>query len=315
MLGAVFSTILIKLVFNTDYVVPRFYTSTAELFLGISLGLNITTSLFTDLGKYLPVIILFIFLSLVSSILCGIYLHWKKQIDLPTALYSMVPGAAFQMIVLGKQQGASVEIIGSIHILRMLLVIIIPILIGSFVKANAIAIEPSPLLDFGLDVEHLLVIGAVMLGSFIMFKLRIPINIIIGSMTAVAIIQFIYGEVTPLGGSYMSLTQIIIGVTVGSSISRSTITALRDIIIPVFLTVIILIAFNIGLSWIFTIIGHGNFISALFSFAPGGLTEMTVAAKSLGGDEVLVASIHIIRLLLIILFVPAFIKWLIRKRQ
>lgn len=315
MLGAVIGTITIKLIFNSSYHIPRQFTTIAELFLGISLGLNISIGLITEMGKLFPIIITFIFISLICSTLAGYYLYRKQILDLPTALYAMVPGAAFQMAVLGKEQGGSYEIIGSVHILRMLLVIVTPIMIGFWLNENQLAEEKMYLFDFQLNLLQVLLLVVATLGSFIAIKLKVPVGIIIGSMTSAAILQSFIGNINPLEGIYTFYTQIIIGVAVGASVSRKTINTLTTILLPTLIVIISIIGLGLGLSCIFVLLTNVDYITALFSFAPGGLTEMTIAAKVLGGEGVFVATIHIIRLLIIFLLVPRLLIWIINKEK
>lgn len=54
-----------------------------------------------------------------------------------------------------------------------------------------------------------------------------------------------------------------------------------------------------------------DLISALFSSAPGGLTDMTLIAAELGADGVKVAGMHMIRLVSVIACYPTLIQLIV----
>ena len=54
-----------------------------------------------------------------------------------------------------------------------------------------------------------------------------------------------------------------------------------------------------------------DLVTALFSCAPGGLTDMTLIAADLGADGVKVAGMHMIRLVSVIALYPLMINYLV----
>ncbi|RYG72527.1 hypothetical protein EU245_10000 [Lentibacillus lipolyticus] len=56
-----------------------------------------------------------------------------------------------------------------------------------------------------------------------------------------------------------------------------------------------------------------TYSTAFLSTAPGGMVEMGLTAAAVGGDVSVVTSYQLFRLLVIMLFVPFFFKWLAGK--
>ncbi|WP_276245352.1 AbrB family transcriptional regulator [Virgibacillus profundi] len=53
--------------------------------------------------------------------------------------------------------------------------------------------------------------------------------------------------------------------------------------------------------------------TANLSIAPGGLFEMVLTASSVGGDPAIVSALQLTRILIIVVFVPPLLGWILRK--
>ena len=58
-----------------------------------------------------------------------------------------------------------------------------------------------------------------------------------------------------------------------------------------------------------------NIKTALLSIAPGGLFEMVLTAEAVGGDPAVVSALQLVRVLVIILFVPPVMKLLFQRKD
>lgn len=66
--------------------------------------------------------------------------------------------------------------------------------------------------------------------------------------------------------------------------------------------VLIIIAIAVGLAAIIAQLTPHEFGTLLLAFAPAGVTEMVLTAKELGFEAPLITTIHLARLILIVLF-------------
>src|SRR5690606_21705204 len=109
--------------------------------------------------------------------------------------------------------------------------------------------------------------------------------------------------------------QLILGLDLGYSVSVENIKKSAKYCLYYFFLNIGVILFTFLMGFLFTLFTPMNIVSAILSFAPGGLVEMAVTAQEVGGDPAIVGSLQMIRLLIIVLFLPFLLKWVMNKFQ
>jgi uncharacterized protein len=145
--------------------------------------------------------------------------------------------------------------------------------------------------------------------------LGLPAGVLIGTAAGVAAGQFALGfpSLPSLPGGN-SLLLIMVGLFVGSRITRTSLSYGARSLLPASLLAAILLFVGVlsalFVSWAFAV----DLRTALFAAAPGGITEMSTVGASLGADGAVVASIHLVRILLTILAV-AVISRILKDRQ
>ena len=104
------------------------------------------------------------------------------------------------------------------------------------------------------------------------------------------------------------IVQIVAGAMIGLRINASTFADLKAIIFPALIMVfsVVIIGFIIGFM-LYRFTGM-DLATALFASAPGGLTEMTLAADSMGAEAPKVAMLQMLRLTCVISLMPFIIK-------
>lgn len=150
-----------------------------------------------------------------------------------------------------------------------------------------------------------LIMGLV--GGFLGIKLKIPAGAMIGSMI------FVGGYNVLTNGAHMPtnfklIAQIVIGCTVGLNFTMDSVLGLKKIIIPSIILVIGLTTLSIILGYIIHKATGIDLPTALFSAAPGGLTDMTIMSESFGAQTHIVALLHLIRLTTVLIVLPAVIR-------
>ncbi len=108
------------------------------------------------------------------------------------------------------------------------------------------------------------------------------------------------------------IAQFIIGLAVGARYSGITAEELRKYVVAGVANTAIIGALSVIL--IFAVVRTLRLepLDALLSFLPGGQPEMAVIALVAGSDVAFVATHHILRMLLVILFAQAISGWLRR---
>jgi hypothetical protein len=148
---------------------------------------------------------------------------------------------------------------------------------------------------------------AASLGGFIGYKLKLPAGTFIGAMVASAI----YNIIT--AGGYIPIemrlgAQVVIGAYIGLSFSRESLGQIRDMIGPIIVMVIGLFMASILLGLFVSKVTGVDLVTAMLGSSPGGLTEMSIIADSYDADVSKVVIMHLMRLIGVVVILPALIK-------
>lgn len=150
-----------------------------------------------------------------------------------------------------------------------------------------------------------LIVGII--GGYIGIKLKIPAGAMIGSMI------FVGGYNVLTSGAHVPynfklIAQIVIGCTIGLNFTMDSVLGLKKIIIPSIILVIGLTTLSVILGYTIHKFTGIDLPTALFSAAPGGLTDMTIMSESFGAKTHIVALLHLIRLTTVLTVLPMVIK-------
>ena len=146
-----------------------------------------------------------------------------------------------------------------------------------------------------------LVVGAA--GGLIAHRLRVPSGALLGSMVAVGIYNCLGFD------SYMPVqarigVQIVIGCLLGLRLNREAFVQLKTVIRPVLIIVPSLLTFGMVTGFILHKVFGFDVYTAFLSSTPGGLTELSLLAATLGGDGPKVAVMHTFRLITVVTTTP-----------
>lgn len=156
----------------------------------------------------------------------------------------------------------------------------------------------------------ILTLIAAVIGGFIGLRLRIPAGALIGSIIASAIFNIITAKgFLPL--NFRLAAQMVVGGYIGLSFSRNSLIQIKENIVPLVIMVASLFVFSILLGLLLYKITNIDLITALLGSAPGGLTEMAIIADSYGADISTVATMHLIRIMSVVIFLPAIMRKII----
>lgn len=150
-----------------------------------------------------------------------------------------------------------------------------------------------------------LIIGAC--GAAVFLVLTAPLPWMLGPMTAVALTAL--AGATPFIPSWLrALVSSVIGLMLGSSFIPEMFARMPSWI-PSLCGLLLVSLITTGVVTIyFRRIGRYDPVSAYFSAAPGGLSDMTIIGGVMGGNETLISLSHTIRLLTVVVLVPLWFR-------
>lgn len=159
----------------------------------------------------------------------------------------------------------------------------------------------------------LLTIAVAAAGGAYCVKLKIPAGALIGSMLSVAALNIITGSNVEFPAQVRFLTQITTGAFVGAKIRKTDVYALREVLVPVLILTACMLGFAVASGWMLARYTRLNLVTALFSAAPAGIADMTLASVSFHADSAKVALLQMIRLISVLAFTPGLAKYMSRK--
>lgn len=164
-----------------------------------------------------------------------------------------------------------------------------------------------------LITEVSMIIALALVSYWLFTKLHLPAPLIMGPMVSIGLIQILGAGLHELPMSMISIFQIIIGLSIGAKINHKN---LRDIK-SIWRSSLVIAVYTLVSTAVMTFLIRNyttDFATALFSAAPGGITEMTVLALSYNSEIAIVSTFQFVRLIVIVSIIPVIAK-LIKGKQ
>lgn len=160
-----------------------------------------------------------------------------------------------------------------------------------------------------------LIYGALcgIIGGVLARYYNVPGGAFIGSMfgTAVYSATLNGGVVIPL--NLRIVIQIAAGILIGTTVKRELFQGDPYVFVWGIVGAISFLLVGLFFAWLAIRLGHLDTATAIFGFAPGGLTGMSVAAEEEGAIAAKVVIMHVSRVFLLFFTVPFLVRWLISK--
>jgi membrane AbrB-like protein len=271
--------------------------------IGVLIGTQITPELLAEahhLAWSAMAIGLFVLLSIAYNF--SIFRHIGGY-DTPTALYAGMPGGLYESIAMGDEAGADPARLMLQQFLRVIVVVtMVPIglslWLGEAVGTAGGMTLAKPDVPWSILPVTL---GAIFAGIALGHLLRLPAGQLIGPMAVGAALSLTGMTQIDIPQWLINLSLIVIGTALGTrfrALSRRQVAqgvGLSALSVGGMLMLAGVIAFVLGRAT------EQDFDVMFVSFAPGGVTEMTLVALSLSGNPAIVTLHHITRILLTVL--------------
>ena len=159
----------------------------------------------------------------------------------------------------------------------------------------------------------LLFIGTV--GGKVAQYAKMPGGSLLGAMFAAGVFSLVVADPRPLPEDLRMVALLLLGVSIGSSVDRAMFLRIRRALVPAMGAILILIATGFGLGWAIYRIAPTDLtlITILLGSMPGGASGMAAVAGDLGGDVRLVASLHMVRQIIVFGILPLVLRRLVGR--
>lgn len=143
-------------------------------------------------------------------------------------------------------------------------------------------------------------------------KLKLPAPAMLGSMLAVGVTNVIFSYASlPLAVKIFA--QAISGAFIGMQITRRDVANFRFLIRPFVFLAVLLTVNTVIMGFVIHQLCGLDLTTALLSCVAGGVTDISLIAMEMQADAGTVALMQTSRLVCVLLFFPAWIKWMTRK--
>ena len=291
--------------------IPKTLRNVMVMILGVMLGSGFTPAILGRLGEWSVSLSGLAVYMVVATVVGVQYLRRAAKLDPVTSYFTATPGGLNEMVMVGTQMGGDTRTMALAHALRvMLVVIVIPFAfqaLGLYDPAKKGTLGP-PLLSLSLKDVALLTACAV--GYPVAKALRIPAAQIVGPMLLSAAIHLAGLTEGKPPGLLVAAAQVVIGASLGCRFTGLEVRRIgRDSLTAVGLTALML-GVTAAAAWVVDEATGLGLAALILAFAPGGLAEMTLVALALNIDVALVATHHMVRIILIVTLAPAaFLLW------
>lgn len=234
------------------------------------------------------------------------YLRGVAGYDPVTAYYSAAPGGITSMSLIGESLGADLRIVSLGHATRILVVVsTIPLW---YRLAEHVEVPVVPNMGMALSALTLeeagVLIALGVVGVPIAKLLRIPTPGLIGPMILSAITHLLgWVEIGP-PNELVAAAQVVVGAAIGCRFVGLSFREVRTIMAHAAAVALLYVAVAAIAGWLSAPFVGVSQTAMVLALSPGGLAEMSLIALAIGIETAFVSSMHILRIMGIVLLAP-----------
>ncbi len=315
MLGAMTAT-TIGAFAGLEMVVPDRMRGLMIGVLGVMVGTAFSPELLARLVGWLGgVALLAVFIVVVSA--C-IYLYFRRVagFDPTTAYFSSTPGGLTVMVIIGEAMGGDSRAIALVQSVRVLAVVsLVPLYFRLVEGVAAPVVQPVALGLAITPTDALSLTAGGVIGFLVAAGLRIPAAPLVGPMAVSAALHIAGFSEARVPTLLIAMAQIVVGTTVGCRFVGFALAQVWRTLLLALGSSLIMIVFAAGTAWIAGSYGIASPAALFLALAPGGLAEMSLVALGLGIDAAFVTTMHVVRIVFVVVAAPLVFAWPRRRRR
>lgn len=291
--------------------------------IGYGLGEGVRLATCKDLCTQIPAISSSTFIVIGVSALYAYYISRRTAIAFSSSLIGNMPGGMTQMLLIGEEiKGTDQNVILVMQTIRLLsTIVVIPFVVthaiepgaGDLAHAAAAAVQTA--VTAVQWWEYPIVLLAVLFSVGAAVKVKFPSAYMLGPLLAVALLNIFWHQVPHMPIGVLRFAQFFVGVQMGANIQLERMKSLRYALPLIIFSSVVIIALCFGLSiWVSDLYGY-SLATAFLAMAPGGITEMSITALSVGADVAVILSYQLFRLIVLSTLMPVLITWYFNRKQ
>ena len=291
---------------------PRLVLSIVLIFLGLYIGNYIDKNLFSQIHQWFWTSLIMLCYIIISVIFVSKYLQKFSGYGKKTSIFSAAPGALGPLLILAENEKSDISRVATSHLIRLIIIItVFPLIVNSFYSSETIKVVETSIENQEFSNLLILIFSSII---FIIFfdKLKIPAALLSGTLVASGILQVSDIASYKLSPNIINYCLLILGSSVGCRFADKSFEEISKNALHSFVATFFLVILGVVAAFFAGLIIEKNFFTLLLSYCPGGIYEVAVIAIFFDLDPEFVSFHHIIRLLMILFFVPLMLKVLRR---
>jgi uncharacterized protein len=293
---------------------PRSVYIAAQAVVGTALGAGFSPGTLLMLPRHFSIFAFAVVFILLTSLFNGWILTRSTRLDVATAFLGTMPGGAGEMAVISDSLGADSRLVVIMQYTRLLLILASLALATPFLShyppsnriPEAVTTASVPALFAWWKIVVLGLLASI--GWLAGMRTRIPAGTFLVPTLLYFLLEMSGIQLGRWPWPVFATAYLLMGLQIGGRFRPSTLAAIKDILLPVGGTTLLLLVGSFVLAWILNREMHLDPVSAYLAATPGGLDSVAAVAAELQGDTAVILTVHLVRLLCVLIFGP----WLVR---
>jgi membrane AbrB-like protein len=277
--------------------------------LGVFLGSAFSPEVIDRAGQWALALSVLAGFIVLGSAIGYVFLRRVGGLDQVTAYFAAAPGGLSEMAIASEELGGDVRQVSLIHTIRVITIImVIPFWFRLVVGADVPSMMPPV---EGPDPEWLdwvILFGCGVLGWPLAKLCRLPAASLVGPMILSAIAHLTAMTHLQPPPVPVAAAQVVLGAAVGCRFAGTSLSMLGRVARLALCTTGLLLLLAIGFVYAFSSLIEVEPSAMILVLSPGGLAEMSLIALALGIDTAFVSTMHMCRIMLIIVLGPGLFR-------
>lgn len=294
---------------------PRPLYLGAQALVGVMVAGSIEAGILPAFLANWPLFLAVVVSVILLSTLSGWILSKRQILPGTTAIWGTSAGAASSMLLMAEAFGADVRLVAFMQYLRVVTIAAVATAVAHFwIGGVPEAAQPG---WFAVSDTRMFLatLAVTFVGALAGKVLRIPAGTFLVPFIAGAIFNASGHIAIELPGWLTTLSFALIGWRIGLVFTRPILDHARRAFLPVFISIIVLLAFCGLLAVLLHQFAGVDALTAYLATSPGGLETVAIIAASSNVDLAFVMTLQTARLLLIMAFGPPLARFVAVKAQ
>ncbi|MBP6818966.1 AbrB family transcriptional regulator [Ferrovibrio sp. MS7] len=273
--------------------------------LGVMLGSAFTPEMLRHWSEWLGLMALMLVYVPIATAVCYWVFRKGGNLDPVTSYFAATPGGLQEMTMVGEAMGGNARSIVLCHAIRIFVTVMtIPFYFRLVEGFYVPPMTPGPGVSAMALDDGLLLVGCGLVGWALARRLKLPASQLLGPMICSAFVHLMGWSAAKPPPEIVAIAQVVVGCSLGCRFAGTALREVGRLAKLALISTLVMIALAVGLTTLAA--GPLGFSreTLILVLAPGGLAEMSLVALALGVEVAIVSSMHVFRIMVVVVLAP-----------